>query len=332
LEKRHQVFVSSTYADLKAERRSIIQTLLEMDCIPAGMELFPAADEEQFVFIKKIIDDCDYYLLVIGGRYGALTPSGISYTEQEYDYAKSRNLQVIALLHEHPGTIPLEKSEGDPELRRRLDVFRQKVSQGRLVRHWNNASELPGMVALSLSKTIKAHPARGWIRADRIASEELLAEINDVRKRNDELVRELDDLRSAPLPKVQNLAGLDEHMLLAGNYWNNGSSNNEWNAKLTWGEIFAAVAPYLAGQPLAAKVKEVIALAGFSESSKRGTSPELDDQVFQTISVQLQALSLIELDVKTGANGRPLLFWTITSAGQRLMLELRTVKSSVQTT
>ena len=48
MDKRYQVFVSSTYADLEAERRSVIQTLIEMDCIPAGMELFPAADEEQF--------------------------------------------------------------------------------------------------------------------------------------------------------------------------------------------------------------------------------------------------------------------------------------------
>ena len=63
MNKRYQVFVSSTYADLKEERQRVIQTLMEMDCIPAGMELFPAADEEQWLFIRKVIDDCDYYLL-----------------------------------------------------------------------------------------------------------------------------------------------------------------------------------------------------------------------------------------------------------------------------
>jgi hypothetical protein len=67
MEKRYQVFVSSTYADLKEERSRVIQTLMEMDCIPSGMELFPAADEEQWEFIKRVIDDCDYYLLIIGG-------------------------------------------------------------------------------------------------------------------------------------------------------------------------------------------------------------------------------------------------------------------------
>jgi hypothetical protein len=80
MEKHYQVFVSSTYADLQEERSHVFRTLMEMDCIPAGMELFPAIDEEQFEFIKKVIDDCDCYLLIIGGRYGSLTPEDISYT------------------------------------------------------------------------------------------------------------------------------------------------------------------------------------------------------------------------------------------------------------
>lgn len=143
MEKRYQVFVSSTYADLKDERHKVIQTLMELDCIPAGMELFPATDEDQFEFIKRIIDDCDYYLLVIGGRYGSITTEGISYTEQEYQYALERDLKVIALLHENPNQITVDKSEQDPELRARLQTFRDKVATGRLVKFWKNAEELP---------------------------------------------------------------------------------------------------------------------------------------------------------------------------------------------
>ena len=48
IEKRYQVFVSSTYADLQDERQEVMQALLELDCIPAGMELFPAANEDQW--------------------------------------------------------------------------------------------------------------------------------------------------------------------------------------------------------------------------------------------------------------------------------------------
>ncbi|MGV4033752.1 DUF4062 domain-containing protein [Citrobacter freundii] len=82
MDKRYQVFVSSTFTDLEEERKHVIQTLMEMDCIPAGMELFPAIDEGQWEFIKKVIDDCDYYLLIIGGRYGSVAEDGLSYTEK----------------------------------------------------------------------------------------------------------------------------------------------------------------------------------------------------------------------------------------------------------
>src|SRR5207253_1332631 len=169
----YQVFVSSTFADLKDERRAVIQALMEMDCIPAGMELFPAADEEQWAFIRKVIDDCDYYLVVVGGRYGTLTAEGISYTEKEYDYACAKGIKVIAFLHERPDEIPVGRSDIDPSIREKLGAFREKLSTGRLVKFWRSPEQLPGLVALSLAKTIKAYPAVGWVRASNASSPEL---------------------------------------------------------------------------------------------------------------------------------------------------------------
>ncbi|MBR2714619.1 MAG: DUF4062 domain-containing protein, partial [Ruminococcus sp.] len=68
--------------------RKILDVLLTADCIPAGMEAFVATDAEQFEVIKQVIDLCDYYVLIIGKRYGSISPeTGISYTEMEYDYA-----------------------------------------------------------------------------------------------------------------------------------------------------------------------------------------------------------------------------------------------------
>ena len=51
-DKRYQVFVSSTYEDLQEERWEAVKVLMTMDCIVAGMEYFPAVDEEQFEYIK----------------------------------------------------------------------------------------------------------------------------------------------------------------------------------------------------------------------------------------------------------------------------------------
>ena len=70
--KKYQVFISSTFADLADERRKALDVLLMADCIPAGMEAFVATDLEQFEVIKRVIDLCDYYILIIGKRYGSV--------------------------------------------------------------------------------------------------------------------------------------------------------------------------------------------------------------------------------------------------------------------
>src|SRR5688572_17824780 len=79
--KRYQVFVSSTFRDLKNERDRILRTLAESNYIAAGMEFFPAIDQEQFNFIKTVIDESDYYVAVVAGMYGSLASDGLSYSE-----------------------------------------------------------------------------------------------------------------------------------------------------------------------------------------------------------------------------------------------------------
>ena len=327
MEKRYQVFVSSTYADLREERSKVIQALMELDCIPAGMELFPAADEEQFEFIKRVIDDCDYYLLIIGGRYGSTTAQGISYTEQEYEYALSRGLKVIALLHENPDEISFGKSEQEPELRDRLQAFRDRVATDRLVRFWRSAEELPGIVALSLSKTMRMFPAVGWVRADKASSEELLTEINDLRKQNAQFQKELSESSAVEPGPIANLANLSESMKLRGRYYYRGSPDG-WEATATWSELFAFISPYLVKHPNDGAVKDVLQAALFKTSGSYGVSSSLDDQDFQTVSVQLKALGLVQLTYSKTVQGGMALFWSATSVGERLMLELRTVKST----
>ena len=111
MDRRFQVFVSSTFRDLQDERQQVIQALLELDCMPSGMELFPASDESKWALITRVIDDCDYYLVIIGGRYGSVDAEGISFTEREYDYAVKVKIPVLAFLHSDPDVIPAGKTE-----------------------------------------------------------------------------------------------------------------------------------------------------------------------------------------------------------------------------
>ena len=333
MNKRYQVFISSTYADLKEERSKVTQTIMELDCIPAGMEIFPAIDEEQFEFIKKVIDDCDYYLLIIGGRYGSLSDDGISYTEKEYDYAIAKNIKVIAFLHNDPSNIPLGKSEKEAESRQKLEDFRTKVSTNRLIKYWETASDLPGLVALSLSKTIKTYPAIGWVRANSVAGPEVFQEMNELRKDNENLKKSIRELSMTESLNNEKLAGLEDNVTFTGTHtqWNSYSKrqdNSNWTFESTWGQVFAIISPYLLESPNDLIAKKIISQQLYNSSSEPSPSgtAELKEQDFQTLKIHFKTLGLINLSYGATVQGGSALFWELTKVGEQVLLELRSVK------
>ena len=182
---KYSIFVSSTYEDLKEERMALLPVLLENDFIPVGMELFHAAPASQWDVITRMIDDCDYYLLIIGGRYGTIDENeGISYTEKEYLYAKEHDIPVIAFLPSHPEKITRDKMDKDD-----LEVKQEKLKQfikrveleDKTVTRYDNIDSLKYEVATSLKNLLKYAPRSGWIKADTFKEnpERLFGKSND---------------------------------------------------------------------------------------------------------------------------------------------------------
>ncbi len=102
MEKKYQIFISSTYTDLIDARAKVQEAILSMLHFPVGMEMFSAADEEQWEIIQDTIDSSDYYILIIGHRYGSTIDTGedagISYTEKEFRYAIEKQIPVLAFI------------------------------------------------------------------------------------------------------------------------------------------------------------------------------------------------------------------------------------------
>lgn len=325
MDKRYQVFISSTYSDLKEERGKVMQTVMSLDCIPAGMEFFTAIDSEQLEFIKRIIDDCDYYILIIGGKYGSMTKDGISYTEQEYNYAISKGIRVLAFLHENINQLTTDKIELDQNKREKLEAFRDKVKTGRLVQFWSNADDLNGKVAVSLTKTIKTYPAIGWVRGNTPTNEETLQEINVLRKELDEL-RKYKQEKEMSNCEIENIASLDDKISLSGI---TGVYHHKWETTISWKDLFALIAPYFI-EPL----NDYLARKTISEAlveeidGPNPYNPDICSKDFQTIKIQMNILGLIRIAPAQTTKGGEALFWKLSHNGVKLMNELRVIKHS----
>lgn len=194
MKKRYQVFISSTFQDLENARQEVSQALLRADCFPAGMELFPAADEEQFEFIKKVIDQSDYYIIISAGRYGSIHPeTSLSYTEMEYNYALETRKPVIRLLHKDPESLPNDQRESSNNKKSKLYAFREKMGRSSLVRFWRDPPELSAEVVFGLMDARQRFPAIGWVPADGKASEEL--ELENFRLKDQ--IKKLEDAQDS---------------------------------------------------------------------------------------------------------------------------------------
>lgn len=250
MEKRYQVFVSSTFEDLREERSAIISALLRLDCIPAGMELFPASDEDSWTLIKNVIDDCDYYLVIVAGRYGSLSPSGKSYTEAEYEYAISIGKPTVALLHSNPQSLAFDKSEASEDLRARLEVFRDQLKK-KNVRHWKDRGDLITEVMTALLHLKKTRPAAGWVKGSGLPSIEYQEEILRLRRKVDSLEEQLKAEEAiAPPDNEQFAQDSDETRMTATIDWVTADGlekRRDLTVELQWKEIFSAVLPFIYG-------------------------------------------------------------------------------------
>lgn len=224
--RKFSIFISSTYEDLKEERQALVGVALENNFIPVGMEQFHAAPTSQWNVITKMIDECDFYLLVIGGRYGSIDEeAGISYTEKEYNYAKDKRLPVLVLIKEPSAIVESEKDAGEDKYDKmqRLDKFRERVKNDKnTVDFFTDLNNLMYKASSTFSKAINyADDNAGWVRYRDIV-DIINEEAEGRNKINAEVVEHqqnmLEDMKKMFSQFGSRLAELE-------------------NNKLTWGEI-----------------------------------------------------------------------------------------------
>ena len=170
--KHYTVFVSSTFEDMRDIRAAVLGRLYSTeDFMPIGMENFMASDSSQLDYIRERLNDTDIYVLLLGGRYGTLTPGGDrSYTHEEYEMAKANpDVRVLSFVCEHPENLPGERRWRNDDERDRLMEFTKEVESNKMVRTWAvdaDPERIAGDVYQSLVDETKKGTMRGWTRGE----------------------------------------------------------------------------------------------------------------------------------------------------------------------
>ncbi|MGI8640903.1 MAG: DUF4062 domain-containing protein [Pyrinomonadaceae bacterium] len=345
---RYQIFVSSTFQDLEKERQAILNAILKLNQFPAGMEIFPATNDTAWELIKKVIEDSDYYVLVIGGRYGSMDESGISYTEKEYDFAVSQNIPVLAFVHSDLSSIPLGKSETDSKIRKKLEAFKKKVERHHC-NFWKTTDELKEKVITSLSQSIVMNPQKGWIKAGRIDNTELLSRLADLQKRYDDLINEIIKLKESSIHFDPTQFAFNNQKLKV--YFNYEGSTKTWHCEISWHNLFFSIGRAAIGGCNERDIKDALSfmIMDYFENGKeyfclsneiQSEPDEIDsykisEESFEVIRNQVLALELISIKSNAYTPQNPSFdevyisrVWELTAMGRKLFLNETAVKQN----
>jgi hypothetical protein len=176
-----RIYISSTYEDLKEERRAVRDAIHDLQHEPVGMETYEAADQIPLDRCLEDVRSCQAYVGIFAWKYGFFPNGGaISITELEYREAEKNNIpRYIYLLGDNvpwpPNLIP--KQDRD-----RIEVLRNRLKLDRLVSFFASPAELARAVTQSLSRHLPVNDRRPVppilpYLCDRSAQEDRLADL-----------------------------------------------------------------------------------------------------------------------------------------------------------
>ena len=342
MNKKLQVFISSTYIDLIEERQAAVQAVLDAGHIPAGMELFKAGNTSQLETIYKWIDNSDVYMLILGGRYGSIEEkTGKSYTQLEYEYAIDKGLPVFSVVLR------------DDFLKRKSDILgeertieKSNISQynnfknlvmSKIVREVSDCKDIMLAVHTTLKDFMEEYKFVGWVRSNSTElNADLLKQINDMnnlisdlKKEKDRLRQELDDLNQS---FESNLAFEGQLIQIEGKYQENygrpGASHfvdRAVSKEITWDKMFILWAPYLLQTSNYYRAKQSLERA---LKDYMGHYFEMRDNLFQTIKIQYHALGLIKAFEANSTAGGTAEFISLTEKGKNYLIRKSAITKS----
>lgn len=179
--KIYSAFISSNFQSLRDERNAVINNLLDFRILPIGMEHFTVSTNGEFSDIEALIDDSDFFILLLGARYGSCDGSGISWTEREYLYADQKKKPILAIVCDELSENLAKEANALSEDSLKQIEFCKRIKENGFVREVTEEFGMDKIVKQFLN-TQNFSKCVGWTRIEDVSKDEnALAEW---RKRN----------------------------------------------------------------------------------------------------------------------------------------------------
>lgn len=339
--KKYQIFISSTYLDLKEEREAAVEAILKAGHIPAGMELFKSG-KAQWDTIKKWIDNSDIYILILGGRYGSIDQeSGLSYTHKEYEYAISKKIPVLSIIMDE--LLIKEKINQGIEIKNLIETdnkqnyikFKDMVLK-KIVSFAKNTSEVKLAIHENINQFQDEYALRGWVRGEEFGDkQELLSEINKLRiekenliEENKELKKEINQIKEKNTSKSAQF----EKFAYKEEFKINGIirelySNEKIQLNCSWEYIFSLWGPKLYESVNSISAKKLLEKS-LEEEFDISPTFIMNSKSYDIIKIQFIALELIKNFNAKSVKGGVYEFVTLTEYGKQKLIETLSIKKN----
>lgn len=147
-----RVFISSTYEDLKDYREAVYVALRRLGHQSVAMEDYAATDESLLERTLHDVANSDFYVGIVGWRYGYIPPGeNRSITELELEAAQRASIPCLIFLVDEHAPWPRAYIDDNSE---RINRFRETLQSQFIVAYFSSPEELAAQVGVALHQWI----------------------------------------------------------------------------------------------------------------------------------------------------------------------------------
>jgi Domain of unknown function (DUF4062) len=192
-----EVYVSSSFADLRAYREAAFNVLARLDVRYTAMELFSATDALPVERCIEAVQRSDALVLIVGHRYG-FVPHGYekSITQLDYDEARRNDLPVFAFVLSEEVPVAVSDIELDESLRHRLASFRSELARNLIFGVVTSVSDFQSQLTSALFNWLRARE----VSPPRTSAENQILELETEVDRQKEIIRDLQNRLTRIVP------------------------------------------------------------------------------------------------------------------------------------